>query len=234
MDLKPLTIVVEARDSQLVFNDKDAGSCIKAMFNPNRLTESRSTRWDDQQTPKRDNPEMQFTGADPSTLGIDLFFDTYDTEKLKKDNVRQYTDRLRELTTVEKHGNKHRPPVCQLWWGEQAMFFQGVLTQLETQFTMFMGDGTPVRATNRCTFKQWRSNTSDLKKQNLQSADLAKLWVVRQGQTLADVAAQEYGDPREWRAIAQANGIDDPLALIYGQQLILPPRRSPWQGPREP
>jgi nucleoid-associated protein YgaU len=232
MGMTYLTIVPEAPNSHMVFSDAHA---IKALFNPNRLTVSRSARWEDQQTPKRDNPEMQFTGADPSTLSIDLLFDTYDTPEAKKVSVRKkYTDKLLGLTTVEQHGDKHRPPVCRLSWGEHHVFFQGVLTQLETQFTMFMEDGTPVRATNRCTFKQWRSNTSDLKKQDLLSADVAKLWTLKQGQTLADVAAREYGDPREWRALAQANDIDDPLTLAYGQQLILPPRRATWHPAWEP
>ncbi|MCK7494838.1 MAG: hypothetical protein MZW92_29790 [Comamonadaceae bacterium] len=177
-----LTIVVEAAGGQMEFNDKDADACIVAMFNPSRLGIGRSARWEDQQAAKRDNPELQFTGADPSTLNVELFFDTYDTEDLTKQSVRVHTDRLLHLTTVEQHGGKHRPPVCRLQWGQQAVFFQGVLTQLETQFTMFMEDGTPVRATNRCTFKQWRSNVADLKKQDLLSADVAKVWRVREGQ----------------------------------------------------
>ena len=234
MGLKYLTIVAEAPGSQMEFNDKDADSCIVAMFNPNRLTVSRSARWEDQQAAKRDNPELQFTGADPSTLSIDLLFDTYDTEQLEKKSVRVHTDKLRHLTTVEKHGDKHRPPVCRLQWGQQSVFFQGVLTQLETQFTMFMEDGTPVRSTNRCTFKQWRGNVADLQKQDLLSSDVAKVWIVKQGQTLAGIAAREYGDPREWRAIAQANGIDDPLALTPGRQLILPAQRLAWQRAWQP
>jgi nucleoid-associated protein YgaU len=105
------------------------------------------------------------------------------------------------------------------------MFFQGVLTQLETQYTLFMDDGKPVRATNHCTFKQWRSNQDDMQRQNLMSADVAKVWIVKQGQTLASIAAREYGDPGEWRAIADANALDDPLALKPGSQLLLPARR---------
>ena len=86
-----------------------------------------------------------------------------------------------------------------------------------------------MRATNRCTFKQWRSNLSDLQRQNLLSSDVAKVWVVKQGQTLAMIAAREYGDAREWHAIAEANHIDDPLALRPGTQLVLPARRLVWQ-----
>jgi len=33
---------------------------------------------------------------------------------------------------------------------------------------------------------------------------------VKQGDTLAWIAGKEYGNPSEWRIIADANGIDDP------------------------
>jgi nucleoid-associated protein YgaU len=234
MDMTPLIILVEEPGSQMRFNEKNDDCRIEAMFNPNRLTVSRSAKWEDQKSAKRDNPELQFTGADPSTLTIDLFFDTYDTPDKVKQSVRKYTARLLHLATVEKHGDKHRPPVCQLTWGQQAVFFQGVLTQLETQFTLFMDDGTPVRATNKCTFKQWRSNVADLKKQDLMSSDVAKVWRVKQGQTLAGIAAVEYGDPREWRAIAEANGMDDPLAMVPGRMLVLPARQVAWTRGIEP
>jgi nucleoid-associated protein YgaU len=201
------------------------------MFNPNKLSLSRSVQWQNQQAAKRDNPEMQFTGADPATLTIDLLFDTYDTPQTAKQSVKKlYTDKLVNLTTVEQHGDKHRPPVCQLQWGDQHVFFQGVLQQLQLNFTMFTAGGLPVRATANCTFKQWISNNDDLKRQSLMSSDVAKVWVVKRGQTLATIASAEYGDPREWRAIADANGIDNPLELASGMRLVLPARRIPLRS----
>ena len=46
---------------------------------------------------------------------------------------------------------------------------------------------------------------------------------VRRGQSLADIAADEYDNPAEWRRIADANQIDDPMALAPGMKLIVPP-----------
>jgi nucleoid-associated protein YgaU len=236
MGLKMLTILVETQgstDKNLQFGSATSDSTIVAMFNPNRLTVSRSVSWPNQNAAKRDTPESQFIGGEPATLSVDLFFDTYDTEEeqdQKKSVKKLYTDKLLHLTTVEQHGSIHRPPVCRLTWGEQAMFFQGVLQQIETQFTMFVETGMPVRATNRCTFKQWVSTMTDLEKQNLMSSDVAKVWIVKRGQTLASIAAAEYGDPRQWQAIAEANGIDDPLALSPGMSLMLPVRQVAWSG----
>jgi nucleoid-associated protein YgaU len=42
------------------------------------------------------------------------------------------------------------------------------------------------------------------------------------GDTLALLAWREYGDPAAWRDIARANGIDDPMRLAPGTELLLP------------
>jgi nucleoid-associated protein YgaU len=235
MELAKLTILVEKANTAMQFDAPGSGNSVAAMFNPARLSLTRTVQWQNQGATGRDNPEMQYTGSDPVTLVIDLLFDTYDTPEpphRKRSVKTSYTDKLLHLTTVEKHGEKHRPPICRLQWGDSHVFFQGVLQQLETTFTMFLESGLPVRATSRCSFRQWLSNTEDLIKQNLMSSDVAKVWVVERGQTLAGIAAQEYGDPRQWRTIAEANRIDDPLRLPPGMLLQLPARRVPWNPGR--
>jgi nucleoid-associated protein YgaU len=235
--LEQLTILIETQGSTMQFGNAKSGDTIVAMFNPNKLTVNRSVQWQNQHAAKRDNPEMQFTGAEPATLIVDLLFDTYDTpepESAKQSVKKVYTDKLLHLTTVEKHGAKHRPPVCRLQWGSQGIFFQGVLQQLEISFTMFTAAGVPVRATSKCTFKQWVANSADLKKQDLMSSDVAKVWVVKRGQSLATIASAEYGDPRAWRVIADANGIDNPLGLAPGTRLLLPARRVAWNSAASP
>jgi nucleoid-associated protein YgaU len=220
MALDKLTILVELEKGLLQFDEHDGDHRIEAMFNPKSLGVNRAVQWESGDAAKRDCPELQYTTAQPATLTVDLFFDTYDRPDEDKPSVYAITKKLADLTLVR--GDKHRPPVCQLFWGDQGVIFQGVLQQLDQQYTMFMPNGRPVRATVKCTFMQWRANANDLKKQNLMSADVAKTWLVRRGQTLATIAAQEYLDPANWRDIAAANGIDDPLALAPGTTLLLP------------
>ena len=227
MALNKLTILVELPGENMQFSESDENFRIVAMFNPKTLSFSRQVQWQTQNASKRDSPELQYTSGEPAQLTVDLFFDTYDSDKPAngKDSVfGVHTSKLLALTNVRS--DKHRPPVCRIKWGSQGILFQGVLAQLDQQYTMFMEDGNPVRGTVKCTFKQWRSNESDLKKQNLMSSDVVKMWTVRRGQTLAGIAAAEYGDPACWRRIAQANGIDDPLRLAPGTTLTLPALRA--------
>ena len=50
-----------------------------------------------------------------------------------------------------------------------------------------------------------------------------KAVVMGGGDSLASVARQEYGDPNLWRALAVANGVDDPMAVAPGRALVVPP-----------
>jgi nucleoid-associated protein YgaU len=220
MALDKLQIFAEKRGAYLVFEQNPA---ISANFNPNKLVFNKSVSWQKQSAAQRDVPELQFTNAQPRTLILDLLFDTYDTPNAAKEDVRKtYTQKLFDLTTVEKHGDKHRPPVCRLSWGRVGWFFQGVLEQLEQQFTLFMENGTPVRATSRCTFKEWRTNYDDLNRQRTESSDVAKTRIVKRGETLSSIAAEEYHDPSQWRSIATENEVDDPLSLLPGTVLLIP------------
>jgi nucleoid-associated protein YgaU len=49
-----------------------------------------------------------------------------------------------------------------------------------------------------------------------------KVHTVVAGDSLASVAWREYGDPTLWRAIAERNGIDDPMRLPAGKTLLVP------------
>lgn len=219
MALAKLKILVEKKGAVMVFQ---SSSAITALFNPEKLVFNKSVNWKRQGAAQRDVPELQFTNAQQRTLKVDLIFDTYDTSEASKEDVRGYTTKILHLATVEKHGDKHRPPVCRLSWGATGVFFQGVLEQLEQQFTLFMEDGTPVRAKCACTFKEWRTNYEDINRQDTQSSDIAKTRTIKRGETLSSIAAEEYRDPRLWRPIAEENEIDDPLDLRTGTVLLIP------------
>ena len=220
MTLEKLTIVPEKKGGALKPLEFDTGNAVKVKFNPNRLAFSKSVNWENQNTKGHDNPELQWTNSQPRTLAVDLLFDTYDAPGTKKDDVRLQMTWLLLLTTVD--GDKHRPPVCRLTWGAHNYFFQGVLRQLEQTFTLFVEGGTPVRATAKCTFMEWRTNYDDLNHPDRQSSDIAKERVLRRGDSLASIAAKEYRDPRKWRPIALANQIEDPLTIPPGIAVRVP------------
>jgi nucleoid-associated protein YgaU len=104
--------------------------------------------------------------------------------------------------------------------------FQWVLTSLTQRFSLFLANGTPVRANLTCSFQQWRSDEEEAKLLNKQSADVAKTHTVRRGDTLSAIAAEQYEDSTLWRPIAEANRLTNPRRLTPGQVLVIPALRE--------
>lgn len=221
---------------------------IQALFNPSQLRYDNRAEWRATGTIAQSVAggfqRMEFQATPPATLSVDLFFDTYEgapktgagsmldslRTALVPDNqfsagtpsfvnVKRYTQEVAQLAHVQSE--LHRPPVCRLQWGKTVLF-EGVLTQLQQDFTFFMPDGTPVRATLHCTFMAYRTFDKAVTEVELHSADVAKRRVVSRGDTLGSIAIEEYGDDTQWRAIAIENDIDNPRALTPGQVLVIP------------
>jgi nucleoid-associated protein YgaU len=212
-ELERLTITYESAPSDP----------IRALFNPNEISLSRSLQWEQQrqlglggQAPSGTRARFRYVEAE--TFSIELFFDTYESRR----DVRRHTEQLAALTVVNP--NLHRPPICQLRWGAFDIF-TGVLTSLSQRFTLFLEDGTPVRATVSCSFLE-SVPTGRARSRELHSADVTKVRQVRRGDTLQSVAAEEYNDPRLWRAIATANRIVNPRQLAPGTVLMIPKLQS--------
>lgn len=219
MALEKLTIAIEGKSGK--FEKR-----VEARFNPSQISIQKTAQWRTKPKPTGDTAKSQFTYGEPATLTMELLFDTYEAGT----DVQVYTKEIYHLTTVQEHGDLHRPPLCLLEWGtfniSAAYQCAWVLHSLSQKFTLFLSDGTPVRATLGCTFKQWRGDDLEAKLLNPKSADVAKTRVARHGDTLSSIASEEYQDPALWRAIAQANGIDNPRTLKSGQVLAIPALRT--------
>jgi nucleoid-associated protein YgaU len=197
---------------------------ITALFNPSELRYTREAAWDVQPVSGlallTGAQRVAFHTSKPQTLAIDLFFDTYEQGA----DVTAYTNEVARLATVFQE--LHRPPRCQLWWGQYCLL-RGVLTNLGEQYTFFLPDGTPVRATLSCTFTEAIDADERSLLPELHSADVPKRRVVRRGDTLSSIALELYNDASQWRRIASANRIDDPRGgLRVGATLLIPPIRE--------
>jgi nucleoid-associated protein YgaU len=206
-------------------NERDPIECL---FNPKEYSISKSSSWQKKQN-SSSNPNLQYGGGEPRKLSLDLFFDA--TDKVDGD-VRGITEKLFALLEAAKkykQEKKKRPPTVEFHWG-RTWTFPAVIDSLSVQYTLFRPDGTPVRAMAKLSLTQVEkavdkpSAGGSKKGQNPTTRGLADLrsHVVRDGDTLPSIAFTSYGDPTRWRAIAEANGIDDPLALRRGRLLSVP------------
>ena len=194
----------------------DSSEELEVLFNPSEYTLEKKTPWREHEIPGLDLPSVEFVAGERMVLSMDLFFDTTDD----RSDARDHVDKLIRFAHVS--ADLHRPPILMIVWGE-ALNFKGVLENIRVRYTMFLDDGTPVRAVASVVFRQYKSPEEQLQEAPRESADHTKRRIVREGDTLQLIAAREYHDAGQWRRIARANRIEDPLTLKPGQELVIPP-----------
>ena len=201
-----------------VLEGKRASERIQVYTNPAEYSIASSATFKSNNAPGMPSPLVQFVSGNPDTLTLDLYFDTYADEPDK--DVREMTEPVRRLTDID--ADLHAPPVVRFCWGT-SLHFKAVVERVSQKFTMFLADGTPVRATLSVTFKEFRTLAEQLNEPHQESADLTKIHRVIDGDSLWSIAHREYGDVAQWRRIASENDIEDPLLLASGTELRLPP-----------
>jgi hypothetical protein len=187
---------------------------VPVRFNPSEYNLERRVQYGEQALPGLSTPLTQFVNGTGETLTMELFVDTYD-EKL---DVRVFTKLIDSLVDVDPE--LHRPPVCRFVWG--TLNFKCVVESVGKRFTMFLPGGIPVRARLNVTFKRYQTPLEQRLAEQRRSADKTRLRRAKVGDSLWSIAAEVYGDPGEWRRIAEANGIVDPRTLEPGRELLVP------------
>lgn len=194
---------------------------IEFQFNPRELSLTKNAKWkrDAQRNARKSGPP-EFTGSDPSKLSLEMFFDATDT---MDDRVVKQVDRLFACctpTSKSRQGRKGSPPWVIFHWGGLTSF-PAFVASVTAKYTLFTPGGTPVRAVCTVALEEISGEQGG---QNPTSGALAArdAHVVVAGDTLQSVAYRAYGDPNLWRAVAEANGIDDPTRLRSGTRLLVP------------
>ncbi len=201
-------------------NLDSTGDSIDVLFNPAEYTFEDANVWEEQKHPKQKSG-TQFVGRSLKKLSLELFFDTYEAG----DDVRRATNKIAALLIPIPQ--QTRPPRCEIVWGpskelSKDSLFVWVLESLKQQFTLFRADGTPVRARLTVSFKEYIEPSKEEKSDPKRNSFPAKTHTVHAGETLAGIAGTLWGRPADWRILAKANNIDNPLRLEPGRVLTVP------------
>jgi hypothetical protein len=134
-----------------------------------------------------------------------------------------------KVTETGKGGNDRRgPKKLTLTMGTGQGYAHGdgisgtvILKKVDVTYTRFNASGDPIRAevtlkVETCDPPQPLTNPTSF------SPAGGRVHLTTDGDTLAGIAQDTYDTPSAWRAIAAANGIDDPLRVRNGRTLLLP------------
>jgi len=202
----------------------DTGAVFRCQFNPTEYEVTKTTSWVTRPTAQDDVPVAQFTGGESAKLTLRLFFDTsFDTGSVSTDLTTLMDLTKIAASTRNAETQRGRPPICIFRWGT-VWQFRAVVEKLTLKYTLFRSDGTPTRATADATFLEVREVMPPQNPTSFSPEAGYRRRRVLPNETLAFIAYDEYGDAGKWRAIAEANGIEDPLRLTPGQALVIPAR----------
>jgi nucleoid-associated protein YgaU len=219
---------------RLDLNKQPVGEPLVVQFNPTEYSLSKSNQFAQIAIPGLDSPVVQFVRGDSEKMTLELFFDT--TDDGAGANVTPVTTKMDAFYRLIKIDNEmHAPAIVRVTWGDHfpntaagwqtgaSSVFDCVVESVDRKFTLFNRDGVPLRATVSLSLSQYKTLEEQLQELNLQSADHTRVHVVRQGETLPQIAYEAYQNVARWRTIAEHNQILNPRQLMVGTVLELPP-----------
>ena len=207
----------------------------EVQYNPTEFSLDKGIQLAEIAIPGLDSPLLQFVRGQNEKLTVDLFFDTTDQGTgAGATSVTTLTDKIYSLVKIEPAG--HAPPIVTFAWNaafpgadlppgagnQRRNAFRGVVDSCRQKFTFFSPEGVPLRATLTLSLREYKTLDEQLAQLNLSSPDRTHAHLTREGDTLSRVAAHYYTRAGDWRAIADANEIDDPRRLDPGLLLTVP------------
>jgi hypothetical protein len=196
---------------------KFGSDTVKCGFNPQDYTISKTNLWTYQPNQGADTPKAEFGGGLPMTYKMSLLLDAslQGPDKSIKDDANKL------MKAMYRSGSA--PPPIEFSWGSVTLP-KAVPVSLTIRYVLFRPNGEPVRAFVDLELAQAEDTNPPGKAQNPTTRAISGLraHTVRDGDSLPSIAYDAYGDATRWRAIAEANGIDNPLRLRRGSELTIP------------
>ncbi|CAJ1317745.1 CIS tube protein [Paenibacillus nuruki] len=198
-----------ALEKARIVPEDDSSSTVHVLFNPTEYSVQSNVGWTDDQN----GAPNQYLPKVSGNLTMELFFDT----SMEGTDVRIYINKLNGL--LQEDTQKKRPRKYTFAWG--TFQYEGYMEIKSQKFTLFMENGIPLRARVGVTFDQRDESTASTSSSTQATGQV----VAGQGESLSEAANKQYNDPTQWRPIAEASNIDDPLQDMTNVMLNVPGKK---------
>jgi len=225
-----MTELVKARLIELEQDfkkEKSGGQTVEVQFNPETLKVTFANQLVQPQGGDQaaGNSGRQFVGAGTTKLALQLWFDVTEMTQNAVDDVRRLTQKvIFFMTPTKDQGDQKKlvAPAVRFVWG--SFLFDGIVEGLEESLEFFGADGKPLRAAVSLTLGQQKILVSEFQGDGRvpSSPGQKPLSAARSGDSVQSMTAASGSS--DWKSVATANAIEDPLRLQPGQLIALQAR----------
>ncbi len=211
---------------QQVVPQSGPGAEFATLINPAEVKHGHAIRYSQDESIGDVDSEQVFGRYSPETVTFSLVLDGTGAVPAPRGGppkpVRKQIDQLKKIC-YDYNSEAHAPNIVKLSWGNTFQNFFARLQQLNIDYTMFKPTGEPLRAKAQLNFVRFRTERESQRAAGKQSADLTRVVVVREGDTLPLLCEQFYGDPGRYLDVARANDLVNFRQLAPNTQLRFPP-----------
>ena len=194
----------------------DTGEAIPVLFNPEEYTLDFGNTIAEIGIPGVQKSPVQYVRGNVRTLRMELFFDTYE----QNEDVRKHTSRITAL--LEPVPTTLAPPGASVLLEQPAVPVRAGIGLAALHHVPAERHAGACPAHRR--LQGIRRLEVTIEKGVFVGPPTVRNLV--EGETLSKLAHEYLGDPGAWRDIAEANGIDDPINLRPGMQIVIPSDRT--------
>lgn len=196
-------------------------SVLELPINPEKVKLGKGIRYAEDKQLGSLNGSNVYVRYQPETLHFECLLDMTnameddDEKKPVHDMVDEIEARLYDYNT-----EGHRPSFVKVEYGDITFF--GQLKTLEAEYTLFDMDGIPLRAELKVTLTGYCSQKEEKKHFSKHSPDVSRLVTLKEGQTLAALCYEIYGDALLVGQVARFNNLNGYRSIPAGTELLMP------------
>lgn len=197
------------------------GSPITVQINPQTLDWQKGIQYKEEKQMGSPENTSKFDRYGEETLSFEIQIDCTGVIPYGNPTDTAY-DKVKDLenSLYTYKGNIHRPAYVVITWG--SSIFKGQLKTFNTNYTLFNSSGQPLRAKVHLAFSHFISEKEKQKKASKSSPDMSHLITVQEGDTLANLCQQIYGNSLLLDEVARINNLGTFRQLQPGTTLLFP------------
>lgn len=199
----------------------ESRSTMTLPVNPDKVKLSKGIQYAEDRQLGSLNGSNTYVRYQPESFSFECMFDNtgimIDDEDPQP--VHDIVDAL-EQRLYDYNTDRHRPSYVKVEYGNVT--FYGQLTTFDTDYTLFDKEGIPLRAIVKATLTGYCSQKEEKSRFSKRSPDVSRLFVIKEGQTLAALCNEVYGDPQLVGQVAKFNNLNGYRYIPAGTEIIMP------------